>query len=483
MLRAVRFRLFTVLIAILTTACNQNASLRSNLKSTTDIGICDPKDWKAWSEACRHSVREDHDGYRIGFVEFDDQGWLYDHRQIDRLMDSLKMSFRESTKPLVILVFVHGWKHNADFCDSNVTCFRRTLQAVHQKLGQNFTVFGVYVSWRGLSTSGLELWEDASFYDRKNTAAHVALGSVRELFGRLKHFKDTHTDPRARLMIVGHSFGGLIVYSAVSQFMINSSVAYTEDKGAGEYDVVDSFGDLIVLVNPAFEGSRYEPLHWIAAHRHYPPGQQPVFAAFTSRGDSATRKAFPAGRSISESLESYSDSRDQSHTSAEERLANLRTVGHLDRYRTHRLEFEGRSTLAAGAGATPGCDCPYATEIQGLAGSTPASRDDRLLREGEEFNEFTRVWRDLAGGHLKPDWRRHFSNGTVLIHDQATNPENGLPHPENPFWIVTVDPELIDGHNDFYNPKFLGFLLELYDDLIMFPQNPKPPVACAPVAK
>ena len=177
-------------------------------------------------------------GYRVGFVEFDDQGWLNDLGQIDKLMKTLwaiphndadPQHSKKADPKLFVMVFVHGWKHNADVCDANVICFQDMLKVMSRKLGPNYLVFGIYVSWRGLSTRGNDLWENASFYDRKNTATHVALGSVRELFGRLKNFQEN--DARHRwLVIVGHSFGGLIVYNAVSQFLIERAAAYDDGR-------------------------------------------------------------------------------------------------------------------------------------------------------------------------------------------------------------------------------------------------------------
>jgi len=68
--------------------------------------------------------------FLLGFVEFDDQGKPYDRDQITTLFDRIKMEAQY--RDLCIIVFVHGWKHNAGISDSNVVQFRRLLQQVAQ---------------------------------------------------------------------------------------------------------------------------------------------------------------------------------------------------------------------------------------------------------------------------------------------------------------------------------------------------------------
>ena len=102
--------------------------------------------------------------YSMGFVEFDDQGWFYNSNrtggrwQIDVVMDEVRSEIK--TNPLLIVVFVHGWKHNAKYDDENVKAFHGVLQQLgkleRQRSIENQKtvmrhVFGVYVDWRELS--------------------------------------------------------------------------------------------------------------------------------------------------------------------------------------------------------------------------------------------------------------------------------------------------------------------------------------------
>ena len=95
-------------------------------------------------------------------------------------------------------------------------------------------VVGIYVGWRGLSVDAGEAAEDLTFWSRMATAHRVAEGSVREVLARAKALRDAidetswphHQDPRStRLVTIGHSFGGLIVYTALSAVLSRSGGA------------------------------------------------------------------------------------------------------------------------------------------------------------------------------------------------------------------------------------------------------------------
>src|SRR5262249_24305907 len=108
-----------------------------------------------------------------------------------------------------------------------------------------------------------------------------------------------------RMIIVGHSFGGLIVFNAISGSLIEGLTA----EGAGalnssiELPAQPRFGDMVVLVNPAFEATRYTPLFRVATRRAYPNYQAPLLVALSSTDDRANRVHFPWGRRLSTMFE------------------------------------------------------------------------------------------------------------------------------------------------------------------------------------
>jgi len=300
------------------------------------------------------STPEVTESFELLFVEFDDQGWLFPKdsdpshrrfgdawRQLDFTMRRLRcLSDQESG--LDIFVFVHGWKHGAREGDRNVQEFKKQLTLTARKESvaaaashrNAHRIVGIYVSWRGLSTPLPEPFPSATFWSRKFAAQHVSQGTVRELFGRLRNFwrkrQCSAAEPACRpvhLIIVGHSFGGLIVFNAISESLIDTLVQAEDRTNSAQRDA--RFGDLVVLLNPAFEASRYESIH-ILAHG---PGAEawpgPLFVSVTSEADWATRAAFPIGRRVNTVWEA--------HASDAEEQANHKTIGHIDRYITHQL--------------------------------------------------------------------------------------------------------------------------------------------------
>src|SRR5205809_6163622 len=62
-------------------------------------------------EKCQTCAIEQNPYYVLGFVEFDDQGWLWQRRQLNAVIE--RIAEEEKTRRLLIVTFVHGWKHNA----------------------------------------------------------------------------------------------------------------------------------------------------------------------------------------------------------------------------------------------------------------------------------------------------------------------------------------------------------------------------------
>lgn len=200
--------------------------------------------------------------FELAIVEFDDQGRCYDRGQLDAVAERLDV-LMEQEKDVILAVFVHGWKHDARSDDENLSAFRVLLketvqheQATTSPGTKARPVLGIFVGWRGLSEFGIgDAIVDATFWGRQAAGQRVATGSARELFGRLRHYRN-HRLKRAGaplLVIAGHSFGGMIVYSALAQSLIEAASARARE-------MVPGFADLVLLVNPAIEGSAVMPI-------------------------------------------------------------------------------------------------------------------------------------------------------------------------------------------------------------------------------
>lgn len=380
---------------------------------------------------------EDDQGYLLGFVELDDQGWQQDRNQLKTVGDRLLDYGRATDTQYVMVFFAHGWHHNAKMDDRNVQEFRELLEKLDrdemlrtrlkpQVLGKDGKleparrrkVVGVYLGWRGQSID-VPLLDTVTFWTRKNAAGRVGDGATEALFrlnqvrAQLNRADDDHlaTPNESQLLIIGHSFGGLLVHRAVHTPITER--AFRTFRGE-KNDIAKSFGDLVLLVNPAFEGSAYETLHRAGHERTYSAKQRPAMMIVTSESDWATGWAFPLGRLYTVL---------QSAPQQGEWEAVRNTVGHLDRYRTHHLSWD----------KAPGCDKPADPAV------TEATARAQLMQVAAE-----------PGVMAVPNNKY----GCAIL--TAVNQDPTAKHV--PYLVVTASKEVIDGHNDIFNPHFVEFV-------------------------
>jgi len=384
--------------------------------------------------------------YLLGFIEFDDQGQLWDRRQMSEVVG--KLAGEAGTKEVLMVVFVHGWKHSAAPGDGNIETFRKVLAQLSDSEAQiaKLTgapareVAGVYLGWRGGSVT-VPLLEDATFWERKNTAQKVGHGGVTEVLSRLELIKQDKesTEPgrsSTRLVVVGHSFGGAVVDTALAQ-VLESRFVQTVGPAGVQSDVA-GFADLVVLINPAFEAMQFTALSDMATERgSYFASQLPVVLEMTSEADYATRYAFPAGRWFSTLFENTRDrQRYNAVTREQENIgewdANIAAVGHFKPYRTHRLYPLG-------------------------------DRERTQLKElstADSVRLFLQSSADWA--HDKPGSKIPF--GDVMLERTTTSAGR------NPYLLAYVDKHLITGHNDIDDPRIIEFVKQL---ILISTQSPE----------
>ena len=268
--------------------------------------------------------------FSVAFAEFDDQGEAIEPEQTIAIK-AMASKLASEEQDVIFVVFVHGWRHNAWPDDENLVQFERLLAEtaeVERQQERPREVFAIYISWRGLSFYGNDFIEFATFWGRQKAARRVSNGSVRELLGYLRHYRDErrknpHNTPM--VVIAGHSFGGLIVYSALEQSLIESASAPSEH-------IIPGFADLVLLINPAFEGSRFLPIYRLRkALEGRDIAQVPIFVCAYAENDQATRFYFPTGNFFSSLTES---SRGRLQTSAKNH-----TIGNIPDFKTHDLDL------------------------------------------------------------------------------------------------------------------------------------------------
>lgn len=394
------------------------------------------------------AVIESTPDYKLGFVEFDDQGWFWDTNQIKAVEQMIRtesgIGQTNNTEGIVILLFVHGWKNNAAYDNDNVEMFRETLKQLStaEQVQTNHAarkVVGVYAGWRGLSAE-LEPFKELSFWERKNTAHKVGgYGAMTELLVELETLQQASNDslttnaPRTELIIVGHSFGGAAVYSAISEIVTERFVD-TVKHGAP----LKPLGDQVILLNPAFEASRLYSLNQMAVSiGQYPSNQRPVLSIFTSKGDWATHYVFPIGRFFSTIFEKHRDK--------QQKTANRDAVGWFKPFITHDLVYNTNAEAQASGNST----LNLTTKKHELH-----SRDQLQASINNVYTQRTK-------------WHPNNPTAATYYFDDSILKPRGNYRPGDPFLIVSVDKKIMKDHDDITNPVLINFLREF----ILFSQT------------
>jgi hypothetical protein len=284
---------------------------------------------------------------RLAFVESDDHGWFHDPGQAAAVLDELDSLAANGN--VAVVVYVHGWRHNAARKDTDVEAFKQTLGYLGERLNRddfrrlradrtgdpNTTIVGIYVGWRGkivpelpVPLAYVNLPVFFSFWNRKDAAHVVGRGDLREfllhlddLYARVNRRGETDVPEVTRLMslvIIGHSFGGHIVFDATRD-RLESHLFGAMDACAEEarslserlyparaaerpldcQDLVQGFGDLVVLINPAIEADAYRRIDDIVQAAHFNDDQQPLLVTVSAEDDGARNRQFATARGIS----------------------------------------------------------------------------------------------------------------------------------------------------------------------------------------
>jgi pimeloyl-ACP methyl ester carboxylesterase len=398
-----RMWLVWVLVGAGLTSCTDVAAIRTQPPSSDQRVLSRPRlsppnaaDERTGSASTdeNHRIIEEYPDYFIGFAEFDDQGWAYSNvNQLDIIRDRIAADLANPAyekQDFLVLVFVHGWHHNARDNDSNVQQFRQMVDIAANGLEKSVDsgvlkthrrVIGIYVGWRGESVDA-PLLRYLTVFDRRNAAERVAQGAVRQLFANIRlqqlQAQDAFGDgcpksARMRTVVIGHSFGGLIAFNALGQAELNEltleqrvtqTPCTADDEGRVRGSRLPSlWPDAMILINPAFEASRYESFDRLmksapppksaanaetassagvvsAPNSLTPAWQQlavPRFIVVASATDHWTGGAFTKGRRATTLFEKYA--RFPPEQTQAEREANLHSIAYVNAYRTHTLDL------------------------------------------------------------------------------------------------------------------------------------------------
>ena len=374
---------------------------------------------------------EENPGYSLAFIEFDDMGEMWDSSQLTRALDVIEKA-NQSPEGAVVMAFIHGWQNDASEKNeksSNVGEFKEYLATIagvaeSGALGTRHLV-GIYLGWRGKSGTipGVNL---LTFYDRAGAARRIAGTASTEVIYRL--MKTAKQNRETRVLLMGHSFGGQILESAITQAMVGELL--------GNDDSLRDFpADLVVLINPAAKSIQAKQFigmldrSHLEVYRTAPDGTRhkaPLMVSITSSADLATRWAFPAGTWVSgigKNFHKYPA--DSCLQFPKQRSFYTQTPGHNDALVSHEVTAAPLAPGQQPASLTAGRAGLVDTEFDPVAGQYVFSFN------GDGYRYTVRA---LTGA-----------------------PNN------TPYWIMRVPRQLIPGHSGFFTADTLRLIAALID--------------------
>jgi hypothetical protein len=398
--------------------------------------------------------------YDLAILRFDDTGALVDPQELSAIQECIA-SARGNPNGAVVLLFLHGWHHNADWNraddtgDEHFRAFRKILSALMLREAERYfggphgggrRVVGIYLGWNG---DPARRWlarapylTHASFWNRYRFARRIGAGrALRDALrlvvtatkGPLSPGSGAASVnlPESPLVLIGHSMGALMLESAfltllkapdrplVHEAPVQESVVEVRRDG-----VRVSFPDVVIALNSAADSSiMHEIRKELAAQRlvktvqaagiNYSP---PLLISATSEADRDTRTVW--------------------------RLANLpwvgrRTDGHDRTLFTHALTLQqaaSRCTARGPVDFNQAWHCVRAPVPE--RAPNPSIAIDLPLR-------------DRRADELDLPFARY-----------CLSPIGNPQRPE-PAWVFQLPKALVANHNDIFNAKARELVLGL----------------------
>lgn len=360
-MKGITFGLFIALLAltVLIAGCT---SVGKPMRHDPESGVPLSKSWYLESKPVGDALP-----VSCSFIEFDGRGDYIDIRQHAAAWTKVKQL--AETQPLLLVFYCHGWKNNSQSGD--VLEFSEFLSRLSRAdaLGNlKYRVHGIYLGWRGnvfqpfvskgqpgdrnayriseelfgepiidddhhRSSRLLTLLpEQLSYWGRRN-AAENKVSSVpiaRTIFtcASLAKAMDHHQSrtnflQSSRVMVMGHSFGALLLERALNATCIDpltdqwtwfekhtesgkTKLRQRTDPALTKVDTNPLPLDFVLFVNSAAPSIYAKTMRdFLTAHRSAledsgsTAANTPVFISITSAADGATRKLHPLANTFS----------------------------------------------------------------------------------------------------------------------------------------------------------------------------------------
>lgn len=408
--------------------------------------------------------------FDLSYIEFDDNGDFWDRRQVGWTVRELEHAAQANN--IVLVVYVHGWQNDAsDLRGHDVGKFHCLLEHLSEGDVEGNHYFGVYVAWRGKSIPGGDGWfrkgsllelgsraiffipHELSFYTRKSAATRVAGTPVTEAIFQCVatvRNKTAASNHKSRTILIGHSFGALLLEKALAQAVTAKIIS--EDPTAGGKFTTPA--DFVVLLNSAAEAIyAKEMTDMLIRWKPSSPGgpgadeispKKPLIVSITSDADWATGIMFPFGTRLSAALSTplerfrrynWDDRFDENSHNVKQTEYLTHTPGHSDRLITHE-----------------------AVAVEGSPKS-PTNQDEELCNS----KMLGSYWRNMHKNLTGPNGEIRFS--TMAPDQQETVWELRQIKEDRhltPYWIIRVPKEIMRDHSDIFNENALSLMGRLF---------------------
>jgi hypothetical protein len=348
-------------------------------------------------------------GYRVAFIEFGEQGSYQDQSQLANATNLIG----QTNRPLVI-TYVHGWQNDAESGDvEKFSSLLARLNRAEAIRAAGFNVVGIYLAWRGKITP-VPVLKELSFWNRKAAAQRIAsnydcydaIAAISEA-ARKKGGANQYT------VLLGHSFGGLIVERAVAH-AINAEIH-------GHAPADRSLpADLMLVVNPAADSILARQMI-SALYLRDTENARPLFVSITSKADIATSLAFPIGTEMAAVTKGFNEVPipGAPKNLESERQFYTHTPGH-DEFLINHVTVDRHETINS-------------------PGGLPALEENLLHNHaGDGFVL------DAASGQLAVWQLKRIGDVDV------------------PYWNVKVDPSIIKNHGDLWNERAEAMMAAIF---------------------
>lgn len=389
-------------------------------------------------------------GYDLRVVQVDDFGSLWDPKEAGNTLRALQEV--PQNENLLVVIFIHGWHHNASAEDENLLQFKETMAALRaavdapqrsvvreaQTGSSKLHLVGIYVGWRGKS---LPLPLDyATMWWRKSAAERVGDGDISEFVERLDGIylrrnasaegQQANQRPFMGLVTIGHSFGAQVLFKSIARALeyplvqrapceaqILAPNANTSNRTMVQ-SPVDSLGDLNILVNPALEAYQFARIDALYRQLSFSYTQTPQLVVFSADNDVPRQTYFPIGRAVDRPFRPGFRSDHDDYQGALWGTA----LGDLPQQQTHSLDLS---------------TAPDSLSDSDYGGPQP----------GKTVREFDFSGETVFGG--------------VKLARLAPGASGGPAATANsPVVVAVTHDKIIDGHNGIFEPVFRNFLVE-----------------------